>query len=217
MHIYIYIYLYDTYDIHKYGEYKCDHLFFHILFIRSHFHQGSWTERRLSQFHPGLGYIDLYLPLGTDGSGGWVGENTATTTLWGLLFFFEERCGDFGFGVSCFSGLSWYWSQVSWLIRITKKKLTWQWKIHHLKMYFLLKMGIFQCNVSFQGCITTCVLYMIKIVIAMIHRHKPQLSHHHEPSIKIVGKWCIILSPVVTIYKLSPYPDIRGATISRIK
>ena len=27
------------------------------------------------------------------------------------------------------------------------------WKIHHLKMYFLLKMGIFQCHVSFQGCI----------------------------------------------------------------
>ena len=24
------------------------------------------------------------------------------------------------------------------------RKLTWQWNIHHLKMYFLLKMGIFQ-------------------------------------------------------------------------
>ena len=35
------------------------------------------------------------------------------------------------------------------------KKLTWQWKIHHLKMYFLLKMGIFQCHVSFQGCKST--------------------------------------------------------------
>ena len=32
------------------------------------------------------------------------------------------------------------------------RKLTWQWKIHHLKMYFLLNMGIFQCHVSFQGC-----------------------------------------------------------------
>ena len=31
-------------------------------------------------------------------------------------------------------------------------KLTWQWKLHHLKMYFLLKMGIFQCHVSFLGC-----------------------------------------------------------------
>ena len=31
-------------------------------------------------------------------------------------------------------------------------KLTWQWKIHHLKMYLLLNMGIFQCHVSFQGC-----------------------------------------------------------------
>ena len=25
-------------------------------------------------------------------------------------------------------------------------------EIHQLKMYFLLKMGIFQCHVSFQGC-----------------------------------------------------------------
>ncbi len=31
-------------------------------------------------------------------------------------------------------------------------KLTRQWKIHHLKMYFLLNMGIFQCHVSFPGC-----------------------------------------------------------------
>ncbi len=26
------------------------------------------------------------------------------------------------------------------------------WNIHHLKMYFLLKIDIFQCHVSFQGC-----------------------------------------------------------------
>ncbi len=31
-------------------------------------------------------------------------------------------------------------------------KLTWQWKIHHLKRYFLLKIVIFQCHVSFRGC-----------------------------------------------------------------
>ena len=35
---------------------------------------------------------------------------------------------------------------------ITPRKPTWQWKIHHLKMCFLLKMEIFQCHVSFQGC-----------------------------------------------------------------
>ncbi len=34
---------------------------------------------------------------------------------------------------------------------LPSRKLRWQWKIHHLKMYFLLKMGIFQCHVSFQG------------------------------------------------------------------
>ena len=33
------------------------------------------------------------------------------------------------------------------------RKLKWQWKIHHLKIYFLLNMGIFQCHVTFQGCI----------------------------------------------------------------
>ena len=32
------------------------------------------------------------------------------------------------------------------------RELTWQWEILHLKMYFLLKIGIFQCHVSFQGC-----------------------------------------------------------------
>ena len=32
------------------------------------------------------------------------------------------------------------------------RKLIWQWKIHHLKMYFLLKMEIFQCHVSFREC-----------------------------------------------------------------
>ena len=32
------------------------------------------------------------------------------------------------------------------------RKLTWLWKTHHLKMYFLLQIGIFQCRVSFQGC-----------------------------------------------------------------
>ena len=31
------------------------------------------------------------------------------------------------------------------------KQLTCQQKTHHWKMYFLLKLGIFQCHVSFQG------------------------------------------------------------------
>ena len=34
----------------------------------------------------------------------------------------------------------------------TPRKLTWQSKTHHLKMYFLLNMGIFQRHFSFQGC-----------------------------------------------------------------
>ena len=41
-----------------------------------------------------------------------------------------------------------------WVGGLHPWKLTWQWKIHHLKMYFLLNIGICQCHVSFQGCIT---------------------------------------------------------------
>ncbi len=37
-------------------------------------------------------------------------------------------------------------------LKITLQKLTWKCKIRHLNMYFLLKMVIFQCHVSFQGC-----------------------------------------------------------------
>ena len=33
------------------------------------------------------------------------------------------------------------------IICIHYGNLTWQWKIHHLKMYFLFKMGIFHCYV----------------------------------------------------------------------
>ena len=38
------------------------------------------------------------------------------------------------------------------LTQIPPWKLRWQGKIHHLKMYFPLNMGIFQSHVSFQGC-----------------------------------------------------------------
>ena len=40
------------------------------------------------------------------------------------------------------------------LVDVPARKLTWQWNIHHLKMYFLLNMVIFQCHVSFQGSST---------------------------------------------------------------
>ena len=33
----------------------------------------------------------------------------------------------------------------------TPRKLTWQWKINHLQMYFRLKKEIFHCHVSFRG------------------------------------------------------------------
>ena len=47
-----------------------------------------------------------------------------------------------------------FWVRVCFFSSIfaTSQKLTWHWKIHHLKMYFLLKTGTFQCHVSFQRC-----------------------------------------------------------------
>ena len=39
------------------------------------------------------------------------------------------------------------------------------WKIHHLKMHFLSKIGIFQCHVSFQGC--KSISYMLPIACGL--------------------------------------------------
>ena len=52
------------------------------------------------------------------------------------------------------SGYKVWGKMESWFldVHIPPWKLTWPWKIHHLKMYFLLKMVIFQCYVRFQGC-----------------------------------------------------------------
>ena len=35
---------------------------------------------------------------------------------------------------------------------VPSAKLTWQWKMDHLKMYSLLKMGMFHCHVSLPEC-----------------------------------------------------------------
>ncbi len=45
--------------------------------------------------------------------------------------------------------------------RLTPGKLTWQWKMDPLKMYFLLQMGIFYCHVSFLECNFYCHLVSI--------------------------------------------------------
>lgn len=49
--------------------------------------------------------------------------------------------------------------QWNWLVGITQlysyvttRTLRWQWTIHHLKIYFLLKIDMFQCHISFHGC-----------------------------------------------------------------
>ena len=54
------------------------------------------------------------------------------------------------------SGGDWVWVyfelELDYLRMFTSRKLTWQWNIHHVKMYFLLNIGILQYHVSFQGC-----------------------------------------------------------------
>ena len=51
-------------------------------------------------------------------------------------------------------------------------KLTWQWKTHYLKMYFLLKIGIFQCHVGFHWGSKKTHLYHFWCAI-----HVNQLNH----------------------------------------
>ena len=46
---------------------------------------------------------------------------------------------------------------LDWWYHYTPRKPTWQWNIHHLKMHFLLNMGMFQRHVSFQGCTVNTV------------------------------------------------------------
>ena len=54
-----------------------------------------------------------------------------------------------------------------WLVvfqGIPHQKLTCQQKTHHWKMYFLLKLGMFQCHVSFQGsnwCAKKCDVFFV--------------------------------------------------------
>ena len=153
-----YIYIYKYWNI---GEYKCGHLFFNMLFIRSHIHPGSWTEKGLSQFHPGLGYIDLYLPLGMDMADG-LGKHDNPVRL----VVFLLRCGDISFGM----GVSEVW------VDIDHRSHDW--------------LDWLQLAIS---------VWSTLLIIAMIHRHKHQLSHHHEPSISILGKWNSFLLFFVTI------------------
>ena len=55
------------------------------------------------------------------------------------------------------------------------RKLTCQGKPHHLKMYFLLKMGIFQCHVSFHGC--KGKLWYNYIFLIVLYGATPKMIH----------------------------------------
>ena len=96
---------------------------------------------------------------------GLASENVLKTSSWNSGFiwfhmvsshvFFQLSPIDGMFAIHSTPFLNQRWTTVKRMVKIdrfTSWKLTWQWKIHHLKMYLLLNMGVFQCHVSFQGC-----------------------------------------------------------------
>ena len=47
-------------------------------------------------------------------------------------------------------------------------KLTWQWKMNQLKMYSLLKMGIFHGYVSLPGGIISLMVAIVVVVVVVV-------------------------------------------------
>ena len=69
------------------------------------------------------------------------------------------------------------------LERLPSGKLTWQWKMDLLKMYFLLKMGIFHCHVSLLEGIGLGYLASLFWTV-QIRESKPRgLSWHHSKNV----------------------------------
>ncbi len=65
-------------------------------------------------------------------------------------FFFGWNGTHFTLGKPRYIYIYFFFWQRSQMWKHPKTNMT-SWNIHHLKMYFLLNMGIFQCHVSFQG------------------------------------------------------------------
>ena len=62
-----------------------------------------------------------------------------------------------------------------WTYRFSPQKRTWQWNIHHLKMYFLLKMVIFQCQ--FSGVYLSIIPWNTSEIV-----HQKRVFHIRWPS-----------------------------------
>ena len=58
-------------------------------------------------------------------------------------------------------------------LMLPPRKLTWQWTIHHLKMYFRFRIWIFQCHVSFQGCTYSYSSYYIEFFFDGLDPRQP--------------------------------------------
>ena len=68
-----------------------------------------------------------------------------------------------------------------YLCMVHPRKLTWQWEILHLKMYFLFKMGIFQCHVSFQGCSCKDAVWCLTLLGSQLRRSPPGMYMYIKP------------------------------------
>ena len=68
--------------------------------------------------------------------------------------------------------------------RFTPRKLTWQWKNKHLKMYILLNILYFHCHVSFRGC-TFIHLYKVW-TLNMKSENGTTLTKDQETSARLV-------------------------------
>ena len=64
-----------------------------------------------------------------------------------------------------------------------KTKMT-GWKIHYLKMYFLLNMGIFQCHVGFQGCRLLDVHHGCQKNMKQVHHITQDIFLNSEASLR---------------------------------
>ena len=79
---------------------------------------------------------------------GWGRRPGSPTNCWEIPLV-QKSLQHLGFIKTHFENL---WNDWTNLPNLHYRKLTWQWNIHHLKMYLLLIMGIFQCHLSSQGC-----------------------------------------------------------------
>ncbi len=125
---------------------------------------------------------------GEGGKRAWLGQMMTPQMRIFLMDFWEgiyssQKDVELDFG-------RWSRSRFKWLDNFSDSCLLWKifqgwqndytpesWNIHHLKMHFLLKIGIFQCHVSLQGCIFSQLFVVQKNVCPKPLAEAPGMSH----------------------------------------